>query len=146
MVCGVAKDIGNAGGKNLLFSGPADLRLAIHCGQRTSGSAGARLLPPVVSHLSHEDRNLPDHRPAAFREIAIYNAKTPIFAMNCAWHASRLDGFGYVRLERNPVKNLAATHRSLWHGSRPRPATGFCFLYSQFVYRDDSPSWTGCEL
>jgi hypothetical protein len=26
-------------------------------------------------------------------------------------------------------KNLAATHRSLWQGSRPRPATGEFFLY-----------------
>jgi CheY-like chemotaxis protein len=52
-----------------------------------------------------------------------------------------------IRLQEMPSLpaaeyDLAATHRSLWLGSRPRPATGsfFCLMKSKILLVDDDPA------
>jgi hypothetical protein len=51
---------------------------------------------------------------------------------------SCLEKWSWLLLEWAPI-DFAATHRSLWHGSRPRPATGVFFIKCGLI---ELPRWS----
>jgi hypothetical protein len=63
----------------------------------------------------------------AYWIFASSNRFVRFFDDACGWPIDDAEVVWWKMADR-AEDNLAATHRSLWFGSRPRPATGF-FLY-----------------
>ena len=92
-------------------------------------------LPEMISQLSHV-RMRSGYELSNFAEIqwfSGFNSHGTVLANVTVTQVFDVCCFYRGRALR--IKNLAATHRSLWHGSRPRPATGFFVTLRQWTLR-----------